>query len=77
MLKECIRLYVNCDCPPGHDITDLVTVYWLEEWPMSAVSLLMYQVSSARGLDSGSRQSAVIWSPSEYLDLTPSILGPV
>ena len=49
----------------------LVTVYWLLMLAMSAVSLLMYQVSSAAGLDTGSRQSAVTWSPSEYLELTP------
>lgn len=49
----------------------LVTVYWLLMLAMSAVSLLMYQVSSAAGLETGSRQSAVTWSPSEYLELTP------
>ena len=55
----------------------LVTVYWLEVWPMSAVSLLMYQVREAAGLDTGSRQSAVTRSPREYLELTPCIRGPV
>ena len=37
----------------------LVTVYWVAVLPMSAESLLMYQVSSAAGLDTGNKQSAV------------------